>query len=176
MSAWGAKGLRWEDPGKFHVTLRFMGEVEPDRLDAIKRAGAEAAGARSSFTLRLSEIGAFPARGAARVMWIGGESALPDYAGLAEYLERSLIAHGAVADGGPIGWAIARQSRPHVTLARVKSPEGADAIRRALRDNSFHKVDKEAVLFVYNITLIRSDLRPGGSVYTPVESFPLSAG
>ena len=68
-----------------------------------------------------------------------------------------------------------KRSYSHVTLARAKSPEGENSIRRELRENILQEVDKEGVIFVYNMTLMQSELRPEESVYTLMDSFALAA-
>ncbi len=171
----GSEGVRWEDPAKFHITLQFLGEVAPDRLGALKQAGIEAASMCAPFSLGLSGIGVFPRSGPARVLWIGTESGLPEYASLAEYLEERLSAGGFGESAAAQGKLHSVGAHPHVTIARAKSPQGSHAINRALRENNQKKVDKEGVISVSNVVLFHSDLQPGGSVYTTVETFPLAA-
>jgi len=158
----GREGVRWEDPAKFHITLRFLGSVEPERVEAVKEAGRDAASACAPFSLRLGAPGAFPKSGPARVLWVGAEAGLPEYARLAEYLEGRLIGHGfAGSSEAHASSRTGQQPRPHITIARAKTPRGSDAIRRALRENNLNKVDKEGVISVYNVVLFHSDLRPG---------------
>jgi 2'-5' RNA ligase len=170
----GHEGVRWEDPGRFHITLRFLGEVASEKLENVKQAGREAAGICAPFTLRIGDIGTFPERRAARVLWAGVENAFPEYTRLAEYLDKALAARGFEPGPGPYTSA-RRQTNPHVTIARVKTLAASKSVERALAGNNIEKVDKEGVFFVYNIVLVHSELRPGGSVYTVLETFPLAA-
>lgn len=163
----GREGLRWEDAGKFHITVRFLGEVAPERLEDVKEAGREAALAFAPFTLALSSMGAFPEGRQPRVLWIGAENGLPEYARLAEYLNSALSARSFAAE--------TRRAYPHVTIARVKTAAGSKAAARALALKNLKKPDKKGVFFVYNIVLMESELRPEGSVYTIVETFTLTA-
>lgn len=163
----GREGVRWEDPAKFHVTLQFLGDVPTEKLEAVKRAGQDAASACTPFSLELSSVGAFPDEKRPRVLWVGAQNAVPEFARLEEYLLRELRTAGFAAN--------AREARPHVTLGRIKSPAGAKSTARALAENNPKKADKEGVIFVYNIELVDSELRPRGSVYTVLETFPLAA-
>src|SRR5438046_402500 len=56
----GREGVRWEDPRKFHITLRFLGEIAEAQVEEIKEAGREAAQGCAPFTLGLDALGAFP--------------------------------------------------------------------------------------------------------------------
>jgi len=170
----GREGVRWEDPDKLHITLHFLGEVPSEKLEDVKQAGREAAIACPPFTLRVGAVGTFPERRPARVLWIGIESAFPEYWRLAEYLDKELVSRGFKPGAGPY-WSIRRQTNPHVTIARVKTPAGSKSVERVLAVKKFDKVDKERVIFVYNIVLVHSELRPEGSVYTILETFALAA-
>ena len=163
----GREGVRWEDPGKLHITLRFLGEVAEERLEAVKEAGREAASACPPFSLEIGALGTFPAGRQPRVLWAGVENEFPEYAQLAEYLDRALAARGFPPEG--------RSAKPHVTFARVKTPAGSKSISRSLTGNNPKKVDKKIAISVSNVVLLVSELRPGGSAYTILETFPVTA-
>ena len=114
------KGARSVPRQQLHLTLKFIGEVPKDKLQAIQ--GALAAVSAAPFTLALQGLGRFPARGPARIVWAGcrAESRLLQlFSALEETLE-------------PL--AIAREEReysPHITIARLKIPTPA-ALREFL--------------------------------------------
>jgi 2'-5' RNA ligase len=164
----GADGLRWEDPGKLHITLQFLGEVAEERLDAARHAALSTASRCRRFHLTLAGLGAFPAGRRPRVLWIGAEEGVPEFVRLTEYLYRELAAREFNVTGK---WVA-----PHVTLARVKSEIGERAVKRCLSENISVELDKKRVVSVYNIVLVQSELRPQGSVYTLLDTFPLAAG
>jgi len=167
-------GVRWVDAANPHVTLRFLGNVPPERLEAVREAGREAARRRPPFLMTLGGFGTFPPRGPARVFWAGVAGGLPECARLAEYLDEALAARGFAADHEAGGRPGSRRPAFHVTLARIKSAEAGLAIARALDSRIVPKVDKEIGISVYNVEQIDSDLRPGGPIYTVMESFPLT--
>src|SRR5919202_5112379 len=61
----------WERPEKLHITLKFLGEIEPSRVEALSLAAERAARQINSFTLSIEGAGAFPPRGLPRVLWLG---------------------------------------------------------------------------------------------------------
>jgi 2'-5' RNA ligase len=163
----GYEGVRWEDPDRFHITLRFLGEVASEKLENVKQAGREAAGVCAPFELDFVGYGAFPSGRQPRILWIGAQNGVPEYIRLDEYLYRALTKQGFDV--------ASRWGTPHITIARAKSDLGTKAMARALALNNMKKPDKKGVFFVYNIVLVHSELQPEGSVYTILETFPLAA-
>src|SRR5438874_1113699 len=90
----GPHGIRWESPEKLHITLRFLGDVPPEKLEAVKSAGRVAALRSGPFELRLRGLGTFPQRRPARVIWLGAESSVSGYTQMVRNLEGELIACG----------------------------------------------------------------------------------
>lgn len=115
------RGIRWADPKGIHLTLRFLGEVEPGRLEAIARAGRAAGERSSALRLRSGGLGTFPERGLPRVVWLGVEDTDGALGRLHAALEEALEGAGLGREGRPLS--------PHLTLGRVRP--GADP-RRAL--------------------------------------------
>ncbi|MGH9580652.1 MAG: RNA 2',3'-cyclic phosphodiesterase, partial [Terriglobales bacterium] len=105
-----APDARWISPESLHLTLKFIGEVDPGELGAVQNA---LAGVQAVATaVRIHRTGFFPSARAARVFWVGVQSDARLTA-LAEAVEQALV---------PLG--IAREERaysPHLTLARSGS-------------------------------------------------------
>jgi 2'-5' RNA ligase len=107
-----APGFRWAEPDELHLTLRFLGHVEPDVL---ARIDAVVAGIRCpAFTLAGGQTGTFGSRSAPRVVWLGvGGHGLPACRALAAEVEAACRSAGLEAEE--------RGFRPHVTLARARA-------------------------------------------------------
>ncbi|MGB5453863.1 MAG: RNA 2',3'-cyclic phosphodiesterase [Sedimenticolaceae bacterium] len=97
--------LRWQHRADLHMTLHFLGQVDPARLEALCDLGAEAAG--EYFVVVLDEIGHWPRP---QVLW-AAPSSLPG---------ELLQLHARLATGlNALGLQVeTRVFRPHVTLAR----------------------------------------------------------
>lgn len=109
-----ATGHRWVEPESLHLTLRFLGHLDPE---ALARVRAELAGVRGApFRLALGQPGGFGPRAAPRVVWIGVEEGVEECARLAAAVETACRAAGLDPEERPF--------RAHVTLARARS-EGA---------------------------------------------------
>jgi RNA 2',3'-cyclic 3'-phosphodiesterase len=148
----GSWPVRWVPDEGLHMTLKFFGEVGPERLDVIVEAIRFAADGTDSLPLRLGELGAFPSRARPRVLWIGIE-AQPSLELLQDRIERGCEAIGFPPEGAPF--------QPHVTLGRVR--EGQRFPARGLDD---HAEGFEPVAFVaQELVLYESMLTTKGPRY-----------
>lgn len=153
----------WPRPEGLHVTLKFLGEVDSSRLESLTRAGAAAAAGMAPFGLSVEGAGAFPPRGAARVLWLGLRDEGGRLASLQRRLEEECEAAGFQRESKPF--------KPHLTVARLRVPQGAGALSEAHRRAAFGPHVFEVSEFV----LMRSELGPGGSRYTTLSRHPLGA-
>jgi 2'-5' RNA ligase len=155
------RGLAWVRADNLHLTLRFLGEIEPMRLEQVREAVAAAAAAVAPFTVSLGGLGGFPSGRAPRVLWAsvaaGGEELETLYAAL----EAALVARGMPGESRPF--------HPHVTLARARDPRGAGDLASVLGVGpAFGEVRVGA------LHLMRSDLGPRGSRYSVLAEAPLA--
>src|SRR5205085_123391 len=145
----------WEREEKLHVTLKFLGETEAERVSALTEAATRAATGVSSFELTLEGAGVFPPTRDPRVLWLGIKDSQGQLAGLHERLEAECVAAGLARDPRPF--------HAHVTLARIRTANAA--ARRLAR---YHQQLGFAPLpFAVNaLSIMRSDLTSNGSQYT----------
>jgi 2'-5' RNA ligase len=148
-------GAKWsKKPENLHVTMRFLGPVAPERLDALGAAlvGALAVVPRFGFIVR--GWGAFPSARDARVLFaeVEGEGA------------RALVAMAEIVEATAVRFGFAREQRrftAHVTVGRCERRGGIDA-RAALApwaDRVFGAVTVE------EIHVYESQLGGEGSTY-----------
>lgn len=155
--------LRLTAVAQLHVTLKFLGELNPGQVDAM--VAALRATAVPPMQLRLAGLGRFPPRGAARVLWAGLDGDVAAVAALAAGLEDAAAR-----------WGIAREERPftaHVTLARVKSPARSRILAARLEELSPDVVGEPFAPPA--VTLYRSELGGQGARYTVLERVPVPA-
>jgi 2'-5' RNA ligase len=152
----------WERMEKLHLTLKFLGEIEESRVVALRGAAARAAQSVSTFVMRLEGAGAFPPRGLPRVLWISVADASGGLAHLQHRLEEECERAGFPREARPF--------HPHITLARLRRPEGARRLAALHQDKGF----APAEVSVNDLLLIRSEPGPGGSRYTELSRHPLS--
>ena len=100
-------------PENWHFTLRFLGSTAAEARDQIIQR-LKFAGCGAAFTIRFSEIGAFPSAGRARVLWLGIDEGVERMMQLAAIAEASARSAGFPAEG--------REFTPHLTLSRIDPP------------------------------------------------------
>ncbi len=156
-----ATALRWVRPEGAHLTLVFLGETPAGELPGIEAALAAAAQV-PPFELQLGTPGSFGGQ-RPRVLHVGVTGAAAELAALQR---RVVTALNHVEE---------RPFSPHITLARVSRPDRgtgqaiAAALARPLGALA-------PALHIDRISLMRSDLRPGGPVYTELFAAPLGGG
>ena len=158
----GAGRLRWVRPESIHVTLKFLGGVESSRVEGITAALGPAVEA-FELRLRLASLGGF---GGARlrVVWVGLDGDVEGLAALAGRVEAALQ---------PLGFPLERRPfAAHLTLARVPD-QVPPAERRQLASlvDRYRAPPPPSMTFA-QVSLMESQLGPGGSVYKRLASFP----
>ncbi len=161
-----ARIVRWVDPENVHLTLKFLGDVESSRMPAVEHALREACRGTAPFTLRLAGAGAFPNSRRPNVIWVGLEGEVGSAAALAKRIDDAC----ASLDFPPEARAFAA----HLTLGRVKrdAPPADRQSLGALIDRA--QVGPAEALRVEQVNLMKSELRPGGSVYTRLAQVQLA--
>ncbi|HLL15508.1 MAG TPA: RNA 2',3'-cyclic phosphodiesterase [Pyrinomonadaceae bacterium] len=163
-AAQGSLKITWERAEKLHLTLKFLGEIEAERVEALTRAANRAADVTGNFEVSLREAGAFPPRGNPRVLWLG----LHDEAGRLAELQKRLEAE-CERENFP---REERAFRPHITIARIRTPNAAARQLAALhRETDF----APATFGVGEFVIMQSQLGAGGSRYTPLSRHVLKA-
>lgn len=154
----GVPGAKWVDPGNFHLTLRFIGEmgedVAADIDDALSRLRAR------RFTLQIAGTGVFGGGDKPRSLWAGVERS-PELLGLRDKVEQAMIRTGLPPEP--------RKFAPHVTLARLRDPP-LDQLRAFLVTHAQFRADP---LPVENFSLIASFQTKAGSVYEDQAEYAL---
>jgi 2'-5' RNA ligase len=145
---------------QWHLTVRFLGDTEPDQVCGLREAAANIAAGIAPFALSLSDVGTFSMRGRLSVIWIGIE-VHPALQQLHEELEAAAVTLGFLPERRPF--------RPHLTIGRFKaaSPPALQKWLETHRATSCGRVDIEA------FELVRSQLTPHGAVHQLVERWTL---
>ena len=149
---------RWARLEGVHITLKFIGEVGPEKLATIR----EALGDLHPFApirLHFAGLGFFPSPRRPRVFWAGVEGG-PQLAELASAIEAKLVPLGIHAEE--------RAFRPHLTLARFGSPQGTQALFAAVEALGCAEFGSEVF---QEFHLYRSELKRSGAEYTRLASY-----
>ncbi len=149
-------GIKWTGDEQIHLTLKFLGDVETGRIDAVKEAVKTAAKATKPFTLTATDFGAFPSSAKPGVLWIGIDKN-DELIALHKKLDEELHGAGFPRDE--------RDFRAHITIGRIKTGEARRAVARGFKKlRSCAPVDFE----VASVVVFKSTLNKGGAVHTPL--------
>ncbi|MGF1561610.1 MAG: RNA 2',3'-cyclic phosphodiesterase [Geminicoccaceae bacterium] len=150
---------RWQGGDQLHLTLRFLGEVDPGRIAPLTRALETVDVA--PFAIQLKGLGHFPPRGEPRVLWVGVEGREP--------LERLRRAVSAALDEVGVDYE-RRKFTPHVTIARIAAPLPTNRLASFLTKRSLFRSES---FLPPSFSLYQSFLRPGGAEYHAIATYPL---
>jgi 2'-5' RNA ligase len=152
-------GARWTRPDGWHVTLKFLGGTWPRLVEEVRAAVAGAAGDAHPFESRLTELGVFPSRRRARVVWAGLLDPDRRLARIANDLDERLADHFVPER---------RELTPHLTLARLAPPRDLSEFAPDLVGTEV----ASAPFRLDQLVLYRSHLSPRGATYEALESVP----
>ena len=147
--------VRWVGIDDYHVTMKFLGEVRPARVDAIQEVLDRVARATLPFEATVNGFGAFPTIRNPNVLW-AGVHATPELRCLKQDLEWALAGLGFEKE--------TRAFHPHLTLGRASARGGAGAFRGL--DDLTASLEVESHFTVRTVDLMRSQSGKDGPRYT----------
>ena len=153
---------RWVRAENLHVTLKFIGEWPPEKLDGLRNALA-AVRVDKPVTIDFRGLRFFPNEKRPRVFWAGIEAS------------PNLITLASEIDHTAEKLSIPREQRPfspHLTLARFEPPGLPEKLRATIQENAGREFGS---LHTNEFHLIESKLKPSGAEYTTVQTFPFAA-
>lgn len=154
-------GVRWTKAEGIHLTLKFFGDISEEEISTVSGVVEKIAAEASPLSLSVGTLGAFPGIKKTRVLWIGMGGDTDALSRLQQDLERGLETRGFKREG--------RAFKPHLTLGRCRDPREVTGLEKAMDK----KDDDGAGSFTaQGLTLFKSDLKPGGAVYSALAFFP----
>ena len=146
----------WSRVENIHLTLKFFGNVEVKRIEKISEAAERVVKQFSTVQISVGGTGVFPRPSRPQVLWIGVSDPSGQLTALQTSFENECAVEGFEKED--------RAYRPHLTIARLRKPEGARDLADTHLQMQFDPIEvrlKELVVF-------RSELSSKGSRYTPI--------
>jgi 2'-5' RNA ligase len=149
--------ISWTAPKNLHLTLKFLGEVGD--ADVVRVCDALRGVSAASFSIAVSQLGALPPRGPARVL-------MADVAGDTNVLGALFNLIEDTCE--PLGFTREKRNfHPHITLARLR------VAQRISHELEKVKLKAASPFQVREFVLMQSTLSSAGSHYQPVARFSL---
>ena len=155
--------ISWAQPASIHLTLKFLGDMDEQVIDPLLAAVEQAIGSQIPVNVPLERLGAFPRPQSPRVLWVGPSE---NWERGAE-AKRIAEIHGAIEQACE-GLGFLRETRPfspHLTLARIKAGERQIGVILA-KGGVLDRPISLGSLALESVVLMKSELKPTGSVYT----------
>jgi 2'-5' RNA ligase len=157
--------VRWVEPSRIHLTLKFFGNIDEGACDGIMDAVGKAVSGVKPFDLTVKGLGGFPRWNNPRVVWLR----VDDFAGVLKPLQGAIEKYL-----GEVGYPMEeREFKPHLTVGRVRSGKGKSGLLKRMED--FLHVELGGFR-VERLVLFKSDLGPTGPLYTELRAVTLGGG
>jgi len=165
--------ISWARPASIHLTMKFIGDMDEQVADPLLAAVEQAIGSLMAVNVPLERLGAFPLPQSPRVLWVGPSESWERGA----EARRMAEIHGAIEQACE-GLGFLRETRPfssHLTLARIRVGERHIGVALA-KGGVLEGTLSLGALAVESVVLMKSELKPTGSVYTRLWEARLKAG
>ncbi len=153
--------VSWVRAKNLHLTVKFIGELDPERIPELSAALKEAIKGHGKQLVSLQGLGGFPNTGKPRVLWVGAEQGKDWFVELAKKIDKACAKLGVKREK--------KKPSPHLTIGRVRDLRDWHKLEESFNDASFGYPAFE----VGNITIYKSDLSPRGAEYTVIEKISL---
>lgn len=160
-----AAAVRWVPVSNIHLTLKFLGDSDPADLTRLGGLLEGIAARCRPAELVVGGLGCFPNNRQPRVIWVGMQIP-PQIKEMQQSTEAAAQRIGYAREERPFS--------PHLTLGRVQKNASREEVAQIAGALSAVTVGELGRFEAGGITLFRSDLRPTGSIYTPLGHFPFS--
>ena len=154
--------VRWTAIQNIHLTLHFLGDIEAAHVEKVGQALQSSIEASQPFTLTLGGLGAFPNMRRPRILWVGVQGDTEPLSAMHRRLGQAL---NTAIDFTPEK----RPYSPHLTIGRIKQGVPSRHIKQLSQSLETEQAAGRLIKFdVTHISLIKSELKPTGSIYTPL--------
>lgn len=161
------RAVKWVDPKGIHLTLKFLGDVPVTQRETLQKALVETVRGHTPFILTTRGLGCFPSTKRPRVVWVGLHETGAYLTPLRDAVESHIAPLGYPTEDRPFS--------PHLTLGRIHQEASREDVQTVglLVERSL--LETEHQWRVKDVSLMRSELKPGGAVYTELFHAPLKA-
>jgi 2'-5' RNA ligase len=154
--------VRWTATQSIHLTLKFLGEIDPQIVPGLGQSLRDALQSSRAFGIRLAGTGCFPNQRNPRVIWCGIGGDTTALAGLQTTVETVCKDFGYPPENRPF--------HPHLTLGRVKGSKNI----RPLIENVMKESGMACEFTADRLNVYKSVLQPQGAVYTILDTVELN--
>lgn len=156
--------VRWLNVKNIHLTIVFMGDVQEEQIKPIQDIVKDVCQGYGPFSIAIKGIGIFGSRRNPRVLWIGLDGAIDRMGYFRDDLQKGLRPFGIKEEK--------RRFKPHLTLGRFRKGARTGTHLDDLLSKYHDLTSPECI--IEELVLFKSDLKPGGAVYSKLNGWPLN--
>ena len=156
--------VKWITEDQMHLTLKFLGNIDKDKVQDISNTLSNISNNFKSFTISLSNIGVFPNLNRPRVIWLGVDKGADYLKNLSERIENELEKLGFEKED--------REFNPHLTLGRVKTSKDLSELKKLINETQFNS---ENWVEINKLILFQSTLTSKSAIYDALTKVKLLA-
>ena len=145
--------VKWVDSNNIHLTLKFLGEADQNKVEDISESIKSVASKHKSIKCTIDKIGGFPNLKRPKVIWAGLDGNIEKLESVASDIDTEMSQLGFEKEN--------RKFKSHLTLGRVKDNKDLSELTKYLTD---YKLQPKTILFD-KIVLFKSTLTPKGPIY-----------
>ncbi len=145
--------VKWVAPKNIHLTVKFLGEVDENKLDEIKKAIQMVAKKYERVNCSLDAVGGFPNLSRPRVIWAGLAGEIENMEKIVNDIEEETFKLGFPKEE--------KRFKPHLTLGRIKESYGLDDLVNYIKSYRMEPMNFQ----MSTLVLFKSTLTPGGPIY-----------
>ena len=149
--------VKWVEPKNIHLTLKFLGEINSQKLEKIIKILDDCVADKQSFPVSITSIGAFPKLNYPKVIWAGIDTGDKEIKEIVKLLDEKIQKIGIPKEE--------RSFSSHITIGRVRTFENKDKLLEELIKLGTNKELTGFEFSLSKITLFKSTLTSSGPIY-----------
>jgi 2'-5' RNA ligase len=157
--------VRWVKSEGIHLTLKFLGNVPANRIEEVERVLTRSCAGFSAFSFSVGGLGCFPNPRRPRVVWVGVQEESETLKRLQKAIEEGMERLGFPPEG--------RRFHAHLTLGRTQRRASSGDVRRLGQLVEETNIGELGQMEARAVSLMKSDLKPMGAVYTQLAAVEL---
>lgn len=156
--------VRWVNPENIHLTIKFLGDIQQDRVSDLSGCLNETAMQFRQFPVSLKGLGVFPTIRRPGVIWAGIGGNVEGLMEMQKQVEAVLAEMGFPKEE--------KKFKAHLTLGRIKERIDPKALLKAFEE--CEALDAQQDFLLDRLVLYRSRLTPGGAIYSQLSQSSFS--
>ncbi|MBP7497342.1 MAG: RNA 2',3'-cyclic phosphodiesterase [Bacteroidales bacterium] len=156
-----AENIRWVNTENYHITIKFFGNTEPERIELIDSLLKKLSGNYKAIRLDIFGAGYFKRDSKPKILWLGSRN------------DKSLISMVTDIDESLVQIGYNKEKRPfksHLTIGSIRYINNMENFERVIVKHSDRLIQS---CYIKSLVFYESILKPGGPEYIELYNYQL---